>query len=200
MYNLLEKYNLEGVSSAEAAQVLNSLSGRDLDSADIRTFFREQLLWYRDSPITMTGSIQVALDSLALPAELNVAMGELFASLYGDAATRLLTATRPDIAVRIKSGIDALLMAGIFTAKQHEGFYALGGGLLYNVTSEEIDGWKVDKAWADIATAQEDARLEAEGNLRDELESALNLESVLAQGDRAVLISALRAALTKLEG
>ncbi len=200
MYNLLEKYNLEGVSSAEAAQVLNSLSARDLDSADVRTFFREQLLWYRDSPITMTGAIQVALDSLALPAELNVAMGELFASLYGDSATRLLTATRPEIAVRIKSGIDALLVAGIFTAEQHEGFYALGGGLVYNVTSEEIDGWKVDKAAADQARAEEDARLEAESELRSELDSVLDLEGVLEQGDRAALISALQVALTQLEG
>ncbi len=200
MYNILQKYNLEGVSSADAAQVLNSLSAKDLDSADVRTYFREQLLWYRDSPITMTGTVQVALDSLALPAELNVAMGELFASLYGDSATRLLTATRPDIAVRIKAGIDALLVAGIFTAKQHEGFYALGGGLLHSVTSEEIDGWKVDKAAADLATAEEQARLEAEGNLRSELDSVLNLEDALQNGDRAALIVALQAALTQLEG
>lgn len=202
LYNWLEANELLDLPNEDAATMAASVSGTDIQSADVRTYFREQLLWYQTDPSTMAGSIQTALDSGSLPAELVGSLGEMWSSLYGGAATRLLTNSRLEISVRIHGGITALVAVGVFTADQLTGFYDLGGGLLFpGTTAADVQQAKDDKAAADAAADAEEARLEAESALRQKWDDAMidaGAEEAFYNGDEAALITAINAAVQSM--
>ena len=91
LYYTLEQYNLLDLVNETAAGIVSSISQKDIATDDIRTYFREQLLWYWSNPQTMAGGIQTAIDSDTLPVELTTALGEMWSSLFGGSATKLLT-------------------------------------------------------------------------------------------------------------
>ena len=103
LYSFLEENNLLDLPNETAALIACSVTQKDIETSDVRTYFREQLMWYRTDAVTMAGSIQDAKPGL--PADLQTALGELWSSLFGGSATTLLTNTNLDIATRIKAGL-----------------------------------------------------------------------------------------------
>ena len=107
LYYTLEQYNLLDLDNETAAGIVSSISQKDIATDDIRTYFREQLLWYWSNPQTMAGGIQTAIDSDTLPVELTTALGEMWSSLFGGSATKLLTNSNLEIAKSVTvNGLD----------------------------------------------------------------------------------------------
>ncbi len=202
LYYFLESNNLLELPNEEAAAMAAAVSTSDIKSADVRTYFREQLLWYQINPQAMAGTIQDAIDSAQLPPELAAALGEMWSSLYGGAATRLLTNSRIEISVRIYAGITALVVVGVFSEEQLEGFYALGGGLMFpGTTAADVQQAKDDHAAQEAAEAAEEARLEAEMELRNEWDFAMGTagaEGAFYNGDKTALIAAINKAVVAM--
>ncbi len=202
LYYLLEKYNLLDLDNELAANIVSSLSNKDIQTADIRTYFREQLLWYWFSPQDMAGAIQISIESGQLPVELTNALGEMWSSLFGQSATKLLTQSNIQISQRIYQGIIALVAVGVLTTEHKEGFYANGGGLLFpEVTSKDVQQAKDDHAAQEAAEAAEEARLEAEMELRNEWDFAMGTagaEEAFYNGDKTALIAAINKAVVAM--
>jgi len=202
LYYILEQYNLLDLDNELAASIVSSISQKDIATDDIRTYFREQLLWYWSNPQTMAGGIQTAIDSDALPAELTVALGEMWSSLFGGSATKLLTNSNLEIAKRIFDGMMALISLGIITTAQCDGFYAFGGGLIApNTTAADVQQAKDDKAAQDAADAAEIVRMEAEMELRSDWDTAMvnaNADVAFFNGDKDALIVAINAAIVAM--
>ena len=202
LYYLLEKYNLLDLDNELAANIVSSLSNKDIQTADIRTYFREQLLWYWFSPQDMAGAIQISIESGQLPVELTNALGEMWSSLFGGSATTLLTSSNLEIAQRIFSGMSALIAVGVMTAEQCEAFYAFGGGMVApNTTAADVQQAKDDHAAQEAAAEAEEARLEAEMELRNEWETAImdaGAEEAFYNGDKPALITAINAAVAAM--
>ena len=199
LYYTLEQYNLLDLDNESAANIVSSLSKKDIQTADIRTYFREQLLWYWSSPQTMAGAIQTSIESGQLPAELTNALGEMWSSLFGGSATTLLTNSNLEIAQRIFSGMSALIAVGVMTTEQCEAFYAFGGGMVApNTTAADVQQAKDEKAAQDAVDAAEQARMEAEMQLRSDWEIAMaeaGAEEAFYNGDKDALISSVNAAI-----
>jgi len=202
LYYILEQYNLLDLDNELAASIVSSISQKDIATDDIRTYFREQLLWYWSNPQTMAGGIQTAIDSDALPAELTVALGEMWSSLFGGSATKLLTNSNLEIAKRIFDGMMALVSVGVVTSAQCDGFYAFGGGLIApNTTAADVQQAKNDKAAQDAADAAEIVRMEAEMELRSDWDTAMvnaNADVAFFNGDKDALIVAINAAIVAM--
>ncbi len=202
LYNWLETNNLLDVSNEDAATYASSITSTDIISADIRTYFREQLLWFWKSPTTMGGAIQDAIEGGTLPIELSDALGEMWSSLFGQSATKLLTQSNIQISQRIYQGIIALVAVGVLTTEHKEGFYANGGGLLFpEVTSKDVQQAKDDHAAQEAAEAAEEARLEAEMELRNEWDFAMGTagaEGAFYNGDKTALIAAINKAVVAM--
>jgi len=202
LYYLLEKYNLLDLDNELAANIVSSLSNKDIQTADIRTYFREQLLWYWFSPQDMAGAIQISIESGQLPVELTNALGEMWSSLFGGSAATLLTSSNLEIAQRIFSGMSALIAVGVMTTEQCEEFYAFGGGMVApNTTAADVQQAKDDHTAQEAAAAAEVARLEAEMKLRNEWETAMmdsGAEEAFYNGDKAALIVAINAAVVAM--
>ena len=202
LYYLLQKYGLLELDNDTAAGIVSALSLRNLESADVRTLFREESLWFWTAPNTMSGSIQIAIDNGDLPPELELATGELWSSLFGGSSTIIRTESDNTIAKRIFDGIDALVTLGVMSEGQRESLYALGGGLQApNTLSTDVQQAKDDKAAGDAAAAAEDARMQAEMALRDEWDVAMvnaGAESAFYNGDKASLIVAINVALASM--
>lgn len=200
LYSFLEENNLLDLPSETAALYARSVTQKNIETADVRTYFREQLMWYRTDAITMAGSIQDAKASL--PADLQLALGELWSSLFGGSATTLLTNSNIGIATRIKAGISALEEAGVVTETQSEGFFLLGDGLIFpDANSDAIAAAKQSHAAQEAAAAAEEARIEAEMELRNEWDVAMGTagaEEAFYNGDQTALIEALNAAVVKM--
>lgn len=202
LYYTLEQYNLLDLDNETAAGIVSSISQKDIATDDIRTYFREQLLWYWSNPQTMAGGIQTAIDSDALPIELTTALGEMWSSLFGGSATKLLTNSNLEIAKRIFDGMMALVSVGVVTSAQCDGFYAFGGGLIApNTTAADVQQAKNDKAAQDAADAAEIVRMEAEMELRSDWDTAMvnaNADVAFFNGDKDALIVAINAAIVAM--
>lgn len=202
LYYTLEQYNLLDLDNETAAGIVSSISQKDIATDDIRTYFREQLLWYWSNPQTMAGGIQTAIDSDTLPVELTTALGEMWSSLFGGSATKLLTNSNLEIAKRIFDGMMALVSVGVVTSAQCDGFYAFGGGLIApNTTAADVQQAKDDKAAQEAAAAAEDARIEAEMQLRSDWDTAMvnaNADVAFFNGDKDALIVAINAAIVAM--
>ena len=202
LYYTLEQYNLLDIDNETAAGIISSISQKDIATDDIRTYFREQLLWYWSNPQTMAGGIQTAIDSDTLPVELTTALGEMWSSLFGGSATKLLTNSNLEIAKRIFDGMMALVSVGVVTSAQCDGFYAFGGGLIApNTTAVDVQQAKDDKAAQEAAAAAEDARIEAEMQLRSDWDTAMvnaNADMAFFNGDKDALIVAINAAIVAM--
>ena len=202
LYYTLEQYNLLDLDNETAAGIVSSISQKDIATDDIRTYFREQLLWYWSNPQTMAGGIQTAIDSGALPIELTTALGEMWSSLFGGSATKLLTNSNLEIAKRIFDGMMPLISLGIITTAQCDGFYAFGGGLIApNTTAADVQQAKDDKAAQDAADAAEIVRMEAEMELRSDWDTAMvnaNADMAFFNGDKDALIVAINAAIVAM--
>ena len=202
LYYTLEQYNLLDIDNETAAGIVSSISQKDIATDDIRTYFREQLLWYWSNPQTMAGGIQTAIDSDTLPVELTTALGEMWSSLFGGSATKLLTNSNLEIAKRIFDGMMALVSVGVVTSAQCDGFYAFGGGLIApNTTAADVQQAKDDKAAQEAAAAAEDARIEAEMQLRSDWDTAMvnaNADMAFFNGDKDALIVAINAAIVAM--
>ena len=202
LYYTLEQYNLLDLDNETAAGIVSSISQKDIATDDIRTYFREQLLWYWSNPQTMAGGIQTAIDSDVLPIELTTALGEMWSSLFGGSATKLLTNSNLEIAKRIFDGMMALVSVGVVTSAQCDGFYAFGGGLIApNTTAADVQQAKDDKAAQDAADAAEIVRMEAEMELRSDWDTAMvnaNADVAFFNGDKDALIVAINAAIVAM--
>jgi len=199
LFWFLQENDLVDLPNSESAEIAGSVSAKDIVSADVRTYFREQLLWYWSDPQSMAGAIQAAISSGSLPTELEVSLGEMWSSLFGQSASVLRTASDLEISQRIKTGIDALQALGTISEIQNAGFYALGGGLLFpGVTEADIQQAKDDKAAQDAAEEAENARVEAEMELRSNWETAMaeaGADEAFYNGDEAALVIAINAAV-----
>ena len=199
LFWFLQENDLVDLPNSESAEIAGSVSAKDIVSADVRTYFREQLLWYWSDPQSMAGAIQAAISSGSLPTELEVSLGEMWSSLFGQSASVLKTASDFEIAQRIKTGIEALELLRVMSKTQTDGFYALGGGLLFpGVTESDIQQAKDDKAAQDAAEESENARVEAEMELRSNWETAMaeaGSEEAFYNGDKDALISSVNAAI-----
>ncbi len=202
LYSFLETYNLLQTSNEQNAMYASSASAFDIDAADARTFLRESGIWYRSDPLNMGGSVQAAIESGQLPEQLTQALGEFWSSLFGGSSTRLLTNSNVDIAFRIYSAVNALVEAGAMTELQSVAFYNLGGGLMFPATTAaDVQQAKDDHAAQEAAAAAEEARLQAEMELRDEWETAMmdaGAEEAFYNGDKAALIVAINAAVAAI--
>lgn len=202
LYYWLELNGLLDVPNEEAAGYAASVTAKDIVSADARTYFREQLLWYWQDPTTMGGAIQDALDGGTLPADLVMALGEMWSSLFGQSATVLRASSDYEIAKRIFDGKSALQALGIMTQEQVDGFYALGGSLSFpNTTAADVQTAKDEKAAQDAADAAEEARIEAEAELRQKWDDAMiaaGAEEAFYNGDEASLVVAINAAVATM--
>ena len=200
LYYWLEVNDLLAVSNDEAASFASSVTVKNVESADARTYFREQLLWYWKDPTTMGGAIQDAIDGGSFPAELQMALGEMWSSLFGQSATILRTSSDYEIAKRIFDGKAALQALGVMTQEQVDGFYALGGELMFpSTTAADVQQAKDDHAAQEAAAAAEEARIQAEMELRNEWDTAMmdsGAEEAFHNGDKAALITAINAAVS----
>ena len=202
LYYWLEANDLLDVANDVAAKYASSVTSVNMESADVRTYFREQLLWYWKDPTTMDGAIQVAIDGGTLPADLVTALGEMWSSLFGQSATVLRTGTDNEIAVRICEGLDALVAFSVVTPDQKDGFYSFGGGLMFpGTTAADVQQAKDEKAAQDAADAAEQARIEAEVALRQKWDDAMitaGAEEAFYNGDEAALVVAINAAVATM--
>ncbi len=202
LYYWLELNELLDVPNEEAAGYAASVTTSNIQSADARTYFREQLLWYWKDPTTMGGAIQDAIDGGTLPADLVMALGEMWSSLFGQSATILRTSSDYEIAKRIFDGKAALQAVGVMTQEQVDGFYALGGSLTFpGTTAADVQTAKDEKAAQDAAAAAEEARLEAESALRQKWDEAMitaGAEEAFYNGDEAALVVAINAAVATM--
>jgi hypothetical protein len=177
LYYWLELNELLDVPNEEAAGYAASVTAKNIQSADARTYFREQLLWYWK-------------------------LGEMWSSLFGQSATILRTSSDYEIAKRIFDGKTALQTLGIMTQEQVDGFYALGGSLSFpGTTAADVQTAKDEKAAQDAAAAAEEARLQAEAALRqkwDEAMVAAGAEEAFYNGDEAALVVAINAAVATM--
>ena len=200
LYYFLQQRDLLDIPNEDSASIASSVTTTDIKSADVRTYFREQLLWYWFNPQTMAGTIQDAIDGGQLPAELQTALGEMWSSLFGQSATILQTNKNLAISQRINLGIDALLSVGVINAEQYNGFYSFGGGLMFPATTAaDVQQAKDDHAAQEAAAAAEEARIQAEMELRNEWDTAMmdsGAEEAFHNGDKAALITAINAAVS----
>jgi len=200
LYLFLEENNLLDLPSETAALYARSVTQKNIETADVRTYFREQLMWYRTDAITMAGSIQDAKASL--PADLQLALGELWSSLFGGSATTLLTNSNIGIATRIKAGISALEEAGVVTETQSEGFFLLGDGLIFpDASSDAIVAAKQSHAAQEAANEAELLRIDAQQKLQNEWDNARidsGSEEAFYNADKTALIAAVNAAVAAM--
>jgi len=199
LFQFLYENELLDLNNGESAKIAGSVSSKDIVSADVRTYFREQLLWYWKNPQNMSGEIENAISSGSLPEELKTALGEMWSSLFGQSASFLKTASSLEISQRIKTGIEALELLRVMSKTQTDGFYALGGGLLFpGVTESDVQKAKDDEAARVEAEQKENRRIEAESELRQKWNIAMGMagaEEAFYKGDKDDLNTAINSAL-----
>ena len=185
----VERLGLDQDTDAVIASTMATLTAHSLNSTDAARYLREQSLWYQSDPSAMAGTIEAAMPSL--PASLQDLLGQLYAAIWGESATALRT---DDLVWGpiFQEGVDALIVAGVMTQAQADEFASLAGG----------KPW-VDATEADAAAARDahDAEVAVE-QVQSDYNSALNTAGVneaYANGDRAGLVTALRAAADILE-
>lgn len=185
----VQRLGLDQDTDAVIASTMATLTARELNSTDAARYLREQSLWYQSGPTTMAGDIQTALPTL--PASLQDLLGQLYAAIWGESATALRT-DDPVWGPIFQEGVDGLIAAGVMTQAQADEFANLAGGKPWAGATE---------ADAAAARAAHDAEVAVE-QVQSDYNSALNTAGVneaYANGDRAGLVTALRAAADILE-
>ena len=185
----VERLGLDSETDAVIASTMATLTARELNSTDAARYLREQSLWYQSGPIAMSGDIETALPSL--PASLQDLLGQLYAAIWGESATALRT-DDPVWGPTFQEGVDGLIAAGVMTQAQADEFAALAGGKPW-AGAVEADAAAARAAYqAEVAVEQ----------VQSDYNSALNTAGVneaYANGDRAGLVTGLRAAADILE-
>ena len=188
-WNDVERLRLDQDTDAVIASTMATLTLLYLDSTDAARYLREKSLWYQSGPTTMAGAIQTALPTL--PASLQDLLGQLYAAIWGESATALRT-DDPVWGPIFQEGVDGLIAAGVMTQAQADEFAALAGGRPWAGATE---------ADAAAARAAHEAEVAVE-QVQSDYNAALNTAGVnaaYANGDRAGLVTALRAAADILE-
>ena len=185
----VQRLGLDQDTDAVIASTMATLTARSLNNADAARYLREQSLWYQSGPTTMAGAIQTALPSL--PASLQDLLGQLYAAIWGESATALRT-DDPVWGPTFQEGVDGLIAASVMTQAQADEFANLAGGKPWAGATE---------ADAAAARAAHEAEVAVE-QVQSDYNAALNTAGVneaYANGDRAGLVTALRAAADILE-
>lgn len=185
----VQRLGLDQDTDAVIASTMATLTARELNSTDAARYLREQSLWYQSGPTTMAGAIQTAMPTL--PASLQDLLGQLYAAIWGESATALRT-DDPVWGPIFAEGVDGLIAAGVMTQAQADEFAALAGGKPWAGATE---------ADAAAARAAHEAEVAVE-QVQSDYNSALNTAGVneaYANGDRAGLVTALRAAADIVE-
>ena len=185
----VQRLGLDQDTDAVIASTMSTLTDRSLNSTDAARYLREQSLWYQSGPIAMSGDIETAMPGL--PASLQDLLGQLYAAIWGESATAL----RTDDAVwgpTFQEGVDGLIAAGVMSQAQSDELADLAGGKPWAGATE---------ADAAAARAAHEAKVAVQ-QVQSDYNSALNTAGVneaYANGDRAGLVTALRAAADILE-
>lgn len=185
----VQRLGLDQDTDAVIASTMATLTARELNSTDAARYLREQSLWYQSGPIAMSGDIETAMPGL--PASLQDLLGQLYAAIWGESATALRT-DDPVWGPIFQEGVDGLIAAGVMTQAQADEFANLAGGKPWAGAVE---------ADAAAARAAHDAEVAVE-QVQSDYNSALNTAGVneaYANGDRAGLVTGLRAAADILE-
>jgi hypothetical protein len=185
----VQRLGLDQDTDAVIASTMATLTARELNSTDAARYLREQSLWYQSGPSTMAGAIQTAMPSL--PASLQDLLGQLYAAIWGESATALRT-DDPVWGPIFQEGVDGLIAAGVMSQTQADELANLAGGKPWAGATE---------ADAAAARAAHDAEIAVE-QVQSDYNSALNTAGVneaYANGDRAGLVTGLRAAADILE-
>ena len=185
----VQRLGLDSETDAVIASTMATLTAHSLNSIDAARYLREQSLWYQSGPIAMSGDIEAAMPSL--PASLQDLLGQLYAAIWGESATALRT-DDPVWGPKFAEGVDGLIAAGVMTQAQSDEFANLAGGKPWAGATE---------ADAAAARAAHEAEVAVE-QVQSDYNAALNTAGVneaYANGDRAGLVTALRAAADILE-
>lgn len=185
----VERLGLDSETDAVIASTMATLTAHSLNSTDAARYLREQSLWYQSGPIAMSGDIETAMPSL--PASLQDLLGQLYAAIWGESATALRT-DDPVWGPIFAEGVDGLIAAGVMSQAQADELADLAGGKPWAGATE---------ADAAAARAAHEAEVAVE-QVQSDYNAALNTAGVneaYANGDRAGLVTALRAAADILE-
>ena len=185
----VQRLGLDQDTDAVIASTMATLTARELCNADAARYLREQSLWYQSGPIAMSGDIETAMPSL--PASLQDLLGQLYAAIWGESATALRT-DDPVWGPTFQEGVDGLIAAGVMSQTQADELADLAGGEPWAGATE---------ADAAAARAAHDAEVAVQ-QVQSDYNAALNTAGVneaYANGDRAGLVTALRAAADILE-
>lgn len=137
-------------TDAEKVAVLQTLTVSNIAVDAVRVWLRENLLWFRTSPTTMGGSIQVVLEAAETPTETKQQLGLFWSAVFGDGAQNLLT-TVPTWAGLVWQIIQGLTEAAPDAAALIDSFYALDGGRPYKDLT--VEQFAAQRAAAQIQTA-----------------------------------------------
>lgn len=185
----VERLGLDQDTDAVIASTMATLTAHSLNSTDAARYLREQSLWYQSGPIAMSGDIETAMPSL--PASLQDLLGQLYAAIWGESATALRT-DDPVWGPTFQEGVDGLIAAGVMSQAQADELADLAGGKPWAGATE---------ADAAAARAAHETEVSVE-QVQSDYNAALNTAGVneaYANGDRAALVTALRAAADILE-
>ncbi len=204
LYQELEKRGLLDEQNETAAAIMAYIPHTDISTADVRTLWRIQLLWFVSGPTTMAGNIQIGLDTGAITGELASALQEMYSSLFGGSATELQVYSNTDVASRIAQAAQGLLQLAIVSLDQVNEFYNLGGGLMFpGCTAENVQEAKDLEAERIALEKAEEERQQRSVELNSEYfvaQENAGVEEALYEGDKPALIVALRDTADQLEG
>lgn len=185
----VQRLGLDSETDTVIASTMATLTARELNSTDAARYLREQSLWYQSGPTTMAGAIQTALPTL--PASLQDLLGQLYAAIWGESATALRT-DDPVWGPIFAEGVDGLIAAGVMSQTQADELADLAGGKPWTGATE------ADAAAARAAHEAEVAVQQVQSDYNAALNTA-GVNEAYANGDRAGLVTALRAAADQLE-
>lgn len=133
-----------GYTDAEIVEILHTLTVSNIAVDAVRVWLRENLLWFRTSPTTMGGSIQVVIESAQTPTETKQQLGLFWSAVFGDGAQNLLT-TVPTWAGLVWQIIQGLTQAAPDAAALVDSFYALDGGRPFkDLTVQQFAAQRID--------------------------------------------------------
>jgi hypothetical protein len=188
-YEKAQELGLTG-TDAEKVAILHTLTVSDIRVDAVRVWLRENLLWFRTSPTTMGGAIQVVLESSQTPVETKQQLGLFWSAVFGDGAQNLLT-TVPTWAGLVWQIIQGLTQAAPDAAALVDSFYALDGGRPYKdltvpqfaaersaaIAAEESAAVlqsiriRLDAAWNQIGSSEQATAVLTLRQIADELEA-----------------------------
>jgi hypothetical protein len=186
-YAKAQQLGLTG-TDAEKVAVLHMLTVSDIRVDSVRVWLRENLLWFRTSPTSMGGAIQVVLESPQTPAETKQQLGLFWSAVFGDGAQNLLT-TVPTWAGLVWQIIQGLTHAAPDAAALVDSFYALDGGRPYKALT--VEQFAAERTAAETEAATTTSR-NTRRTLYDAFENAIGTSEQAAR--KADLLAALEAA------